>query len=147
MIHRWRRAALVDSHPERTARQAAWRQPMRDACGDPSLRRCRETPWATAPRRRHDLDPNISEEKLQKIAQVWELFFENAKKRREPAEEAWLADPVGFNTHYNQVVTSPKNSNRRQAPAYSPGPRRVRVERRSKVIDDDVPSCASPSVR
>ena len=83
-----------------------------------------------------DLDPNISEEKLQKIAQVWELFFENAQKRV-AAREAWLADPVGFNTRYNQVVTSPKNSNRRQAPVYSPGPRK---EWRSKVLDDDVPS-------
>ena len=90
-----------------------------------------------------DLDPNISEEKLQKIARVWELFFENAQKRV-AAREAWLADPVGFNTHYNKVVTSPKNSNRRQAPAYSPGPRK---EWRSKVLDDDVPSARSPSVR
>ena len=90
-----------------------------------------------------DLDPNISEEKLQKIAQVWELFFENAQKRV-AAREAWLADPVGFNTRYNQVVTSPKNSNRRQAPVYSPGPRK---EWRSKVLDDDVPSARSPSVR
>ena len=47
-----------------------------------------------------DLDPNISEEKLQKIARVWELFFENAQKRV-AAREAWLADPTYYNTHYN----------------------------------------------
>ena len=76
-----------------------------------------------------DLDPNISEEKLQKIARVWELFFENAQKRV-AAREAWLADPTYYNTHYNKVVTSPKNSNRRQAPPYSPGPRK---EWRAKV--------------
>ena len=59
-----------------------------------------------------DLDPNISEEKLQKIARVWELFFENAQKRA-ASREAWLADPVGLSTHYNKVVTSPKKSSRR----------------------------------
>ena len=44
--------------------------------------------------RRSTYDPNISEEKLQKIAQVWELFF---VRRSASPWEAWLADPVGFN--------------------------------------------------
>lgn len=90
------------------------------------------------------LDPGMDEAKLQQIVRVWELFFENAQKRV-AAREAWLEDPTRHNTHFNKHQLSP--TERRRAPVYHADRKTVRIERRSKIDDDDVPSTRSPTRR